>query len=313
METISFPHLGLSFSLSRVAFSIGSIDVYWYGLLIAIGFVLAVTYGMINAKRFKINTDKMIDVVLVAPLLAIVCARLYYVLFSDSLADYLAAPLSILALRDGGLAIYGAVIGAFITGLWMCKIKKISRLRMFDLASIGFLIGQCIGRWGNFFNQEAFGGNTTLPWGMTGSRIGIGLGGSDYNPALPVHPTFLYESLWCFVGFLILHIVSKKAYRFKGQLFGMYLVWYGVGRVWIEGLRTDSLMLGSLRVSQVLALLAIAAGVALLWWLSYRQKKFRRIDLPSENLFTDLSGEQQDLTEEMPEKTEEETDRGEAD
>ena len=272
-DYVAFPGLGIEIPISRgfELFNTG-ITIYWYGVMIALGFALAVIYALRNYTRFDLDIDRMIDVVLVAAVIAIVCARLYYILFSGRLSEYLADPLSILAIRDGGLAIYGAVIGAFTTGLWMCRVRKVNTLAMFDIASIGFLIGQCLGRWGNFFNQEAFGGNTTLPWGMTGSSIALGQNGSNFDPSLPVHPTFLYESLWCLIGFVGLHILSKKAYKFKGQLFATYLMWYGLGRVIFEGLRTDSLMIGSLRVSQLLSALLIVAGAGLYYVLARRAK-----------------------------------------
>ena len=275
MDFITFPALGWTFNVSPELFTIKlfgeSFTVYWYGVMIALGFALAMVYGFVNAKRLKIDPDRMIDEVIVATVCAVIGARLYYILFSGDLSAYLKNPGKIFAIRDGGLAIYGGVIAAFVTGLWICKVRKVSRLKMFDLAAIGFLIGQGIGRWGNFFNQEAFGANTTLPWGMSGSIIASGTNGSGYNPGLPVHPTFLYESLWCLIGVLILHITSKKAFKFKGQLFCMYVMWYGLGRSIFEGLRTDSLMIGdTIRVSQLLAILSVVAGGCLFWWL-YRR------------------------------------------
>ena len=216
---VEFPKLGLKFGISDILFQFDlfgqTITIRWYGLIIALGFLLAMIYGLKRAKQFDIDPDRMIDVVLVSALFAFVGARLYFVLFSDQRAEFFANPLSILEVWKGGLGIYGGIIFAFLTALWMCRLRKVNTLAMFDLASLGFLIGQGIGRWGNFFNQEAFGGNTDLPWGMTGSVIMQGLKGDGYDPSLPVHPTFLYESLWCLLGLLILHIVSKKAYKFK--------------------------------------------------------------------------------------------------
>lgn len=264
---IEFPALGWKFNISPtiVEFSLFGRDfsLNWYGLLIALGFLLAVIYALRRAKKFDIDPDRMIDVVLVSALFAFVGARLYYVLFSAERADYFEDPLSILYVWEGGLGIYGGIIFAFITGVIMCRVRKVNILAMFDLASLGFLIGQCIGRWGNFFNQEAFGGNTTLPWGMTGDIIQSGVNGSGYTLSEPVHPTFLYESLWCLLGFLLLHFISKKAYKFKGELFSLYIVWYGAGRFFIESLRSDSLYFGAMKVSQLVAALSVAGGVAL--------------------------------------------------
>ncbi len=265
---VSFPELGWLFPVDSVLFSFNlfgaDITIRWYGLLIALGFILAAVYAYRRADEFQLKVDPMIDVVLVCAVFAFIGARLYYVLFSEDRADYFADPLSILQVWNGGLAIYGGVIGAFGTALWMCPLRKVDTLRMFDIAAPGFLIGQAIGRWGNFFNQEAFGGNTTLPWGMTGSWISSAANPTTgYDKSLPVHPTFLYESLWCLLGLLILHIVSKKAYRFKGQLFSMYIMWYGTGRFFIEMLRTDSLYAGALRISCLVAALSVLGGVAL--------------------------------------------------
>ena len=277
---VSFPKLGWTIPLEEEIVSFPffntEISIRWYGLLIAVGFLLAALYGFRNAKRFGIQKDPMLDVVLVCVLMAFIGARLYYVFFSDDRAAYLANPITILYVWKGGLAIYGGVIGAFVTGLWMCRLRKVDTLRMFDIASVGFLIGQAVGRWGNFFNQEAYGGNTELPWGMTGSWISSSanpLAGVGYDPAIPVHPTFLYESLWCVLGFFVLHIVSCKAYRFKGQLFSMYIMWYGTGRFFIELLRTDSLYLFTMKVSCLVAALSVLGGLILFFVFKNREER----------------------------------------
>lgn len=267
---IGFPGLGIEqipVQPSVVQFSLFGmeIDIRFYGLIIAIGFLLAVVYAFRQAPRMGIDVDRMIDVVLVAAVVAVVCARLYYVVFSDNAAYYFENPLEIVQIWDGGLAIYGGVIGAFVTGFIMCRVRKVNALALFDLAAIGFLIGQGLGRWGNFFNQEAHGGPTDLPWGMTGDIIGD----------TPVHPTFLYESLWCLLGVLLLHLMLKKCYRFRGQLFGAYMIWYGAERLFVEGLRTDSLYIPGteLRVSQLVSAAAILAGVVLMIVLYRRSQK----------------------------------------
>lgn len=277
---VSFPKLGWTIYLDEKLFSVPffntEISVRWYGLLIAVGFLLAALYGFRNAKRFGLQKDPMLDVVLVCTVMAFVGARLYYVLFSSDRPQYFADPLSILYVWQGGLAIYGGVIGAFVTALWICPLRKVSTLRMFDIASIGFLIGQAVGRWGNFFNQEAYGGNTEMPWGMMGSWISNPsnpLAGNTYDYTLPVHPTFLYESLWCALGFALLHIVSRKAYRFKGQLFSMYIMWYGTGRFFIELLRTDSLYLFTMRVSCLVAALSVLGGAILFFVFKNRDNR----------------------------------------
>ena len=278
---IEFPALGWHLPLSDELFGFTlfghTFSIKWYGVCIAVGFLLAVIYGLSHARSFGLDPDKMIDAILVCTLLAFIGARLYYVLFSDQRDAYFADPKTILYIWEGGLGIYGGLIVAFVSGLIMCRVCKLNTLAMFDIASLGFLIGQACGRWGNFFNQEAFGTNTTLPWGMTGDSIKQGLRGEGFDPSLPVHPTFLYESLWCLIGFILLHILSKKAYKFKGEIFCGYLVWYGIGRFMIEGLRTDSLMLGTMKVSQLVAVLAVIGGVVLFFIL-----RRRAISLPAE-------------------------------
>ena len=278
---IEFPALGWHLPLSDELFGFTlfghTFSIKWYGVCIAVGFLLAVIYGLSHARSFGLDPDKMIDSILVCTLLAFIGARLYYVLFSDQRDAYFADPKTILYIWEGGLGIYGGLIVAFVSGLIMCRVCKLNTLAMFDIASLGFLIGQACGRWGNFFNQEAFGTNTTLPWGMTGDSIKQGLRGDGFDPSLPVHPTFLYESLWCLIGFILLHILSKKAYKFKGEIFCGYLVWYGIGRFMIESLRTDSLMLGTMKVSQLVAVLAVIGGVVLFFIL-----RRRAISLPAE-------------------------------
>ncbi len=295
METIEFPKLGWVFHISPVLaeFSVFGLhfSIRWYGVMIALGFLLAVLYAVKFAPRFGVQLDPMIDVVLVSAIFSVLSARIYYILFYDGIATFWKEPLKVFRIWDGGLAIYGALIGAFVTGIWMCRVRKVSTLAMFDLASVGFLIGQCLGRWGNFFNQEAFGGNTTLPWGMTGSIIRAGTNGSGYDTSLPVHPTFFYESLWCLIGIVLLHLLLKKKYTFKGQIFCAYVVWYGLGRVWIEGLRTDSLMLGQVRVSQLLAAVCVLAGV-----VAYVLLRNRHNALPK-----DLFAEEEQTAEETAE------------
>ena len=250
---VKFPGLGIDFKIDNVCFRIGNFAIYWYAVIILTGLILAVLYAFKNRERYKLEADPMLDVILTGFICSIICARLYYVIFYDHDYDSL---WDVINLRDGGLAIYGAVIGAFVGAGFMCKKRKMSMLSMFDVAGIGFLIGQGIGRWGNFANQEAFGTPTDLPWGMQSVNTGN----------VPVHPCFLYESIWCLAGFAILHYLSKRWYKFEGQYFLMYLAWYGLGRAWIEGLRTDSLWLipDVIRVSQLVAVLCVAIAVPLI-------------------------------------------------
>ena len=265
---VQFPALGLSFSLNRIAFSIGGMNIYWYGVCIAVGMCLALVFAFRHGVMFGVDADAMVDVILIGVVMGILCARLYYVAMSPY--DY-ETLWDVLAIRDGGLAIYGGIIGGFLFGGLACKWRKVPVLPMFDLAAMGFLIGQGCGRWGNFFNQEAFGCNTTLPWGMYSeatrsylmSAVVTAPKGVTIDPNLPVHPTFLYESIWCFVGlFLLVKYIKKR--KFAGDIALRYLIWYGAGRFWIEALRTDSLMLVpsiGLRVSQVVAAVAVVGGI----------------------------------------------------
>ena len=266
---VTFPGLGLSFEVNRVAFTIGGMNIYWYGVLIATGIVLAILFAFRHCAEFGIDGDAMTDVIVVGVVMAIICARIYYVAMSPF--DY-ATVWDMLDIRQGGLAIYGGIIGAVIFGGLACRWRKVRLLAMFDLTGMGFLIGQCIGRWGNFVNQEAFGCNTTLPWGMYSAATEAYLRGSNVtvpagaviDPTMPVHPTFLYESLWCLVGFIALRLYMKKR-RFDGDIALLYAIWYGAGRFWIEGLRTDSLLLVpsmGLRASQLVAGFAVVAGIA---------------------------------------------------
>ncbi len=273
---VAFPKLGLHFTVpqSLVQFSLFGleIDIRFYGVLIATGLLLAVLYAHVQAPKLGIDRDRMFDVVLGAAVVAVLCTRLYYVLFSGNLDYYLQNPHKILAIWDGGLGIYGGIIGAFVSGFLLCKWRKVETLALFDLAGIGFLMGQGLGRGGNFFNQEAYGGNTDLPWGMTGDIIQRGVNGAVADQTAPVHPTFLYESLWCLLGVLVMHLMFKKCYKFKGQIFASYLIWYGAERLFVESLRSDSLYLGAFRVSQLVACAAIAFGIVLLCVLAKRAK-----------------------------------------
>lgn len=267
---VQFPGLGLELTLNRVAFSIGNFDVYWYGIIIAAGMLLAMLFAFRYAVDFGIDADRLVDVVLIGTVAAIICARAYYVIFAPFQYDSIWEMIDI---REGGLAIYGGVLGAFIFGGLAAKWRKVPILPLFDLVGICFLIGQGIGRWANFINQEAFGTNTTLPWGMYSEgtenylasvQSTLAAEGITVDPSMPVHPTFLYESIWCLVGFVILALFMKHR-RFHGQIFLSYVIWYGIGRYWIEGLRTDSLMItDTLRTSQLVALISVAAAVILM-------------------------------------------------
>lgn len=254
---ISFPMLGDLSIDPPYKFSLFGFDVYLYGAVIALGFILAIFYCAHRSKEFGIKEDDLYGFVIWMIPTAIIGARLYYVLFE--LDVYLANPAKIFAIRDGGLAIYGGIIAGIILALIWCKKKKVKLLALADLAVFGLLIGQTIGRWGNFLNREAFGRATDIFCRM-------GLTTPD-GVSIFVHPTFLYESLWNFVGFIFLHIWTKKGHRrYDGQVAWLYVLWYGIGRAWVEGLRTDSLYIGStdIRVSQLLAAVSAVAALVIL-------------------------------------------------
>ena len=263
MNTVAFPKLGLEFTMDKVAFDIFGIDITWYAVIIACGFLLAVIYCMSRMKEFGLDSDRAMDAVLVGLIGGLIGARAYYVIFSwDQYKDDL---MSIFNTRLGGLAIYGGVIGALLFGGITCKIRKVRLRPMFDITVLGFLIGQCIGRWGNFVNVEAYGSHTDTLFGMTASTIVDG----------PVHPCFLYESVWCLIGFILLHLYSKRR-KFDGEILLMYFMWYGLGRAFIEGLRTDSLYWGPFRVSQMLSVLLVI--VSFFIWITVRSRIKRNND-----------------------------------
>jgi len=270
-DQIAFPGLGIDgITVKSQAFSVFGISIAWYGIIIACGMILAIIFGLSQMKKYGISPDRATDVIIAGIVGGIVGARIYYVLMNW---DYYSRDLkTVFQTRNGGLAIYGGIIGALGVGCLVSRIRKVKILPLFDVVSMGFLIGQGIGRWGNFFNHEAFGRNTDLPWGMTSGRIQewiienseYGTINAALTPEKAVHPCFLYESLWCLLGFVVLFLISKKR-KFDGQIFLTYILWYGAGRSVIEGLRTDSLMLGnSIRVSQLLAIISSLTALILL-------------------------------------------------
>ena len=256
---ITFPNLGITVDPDPVAFTVFGKDIYWYGIIIAAGFLLAVLYMLWRAPVFGLTQDDVLDEVLWAVPIGVICARLYYCIFYWEL--YAANPISVLYIWEGGLAIYGGVIGGALTILVVSRVKKIKAGTLLDAAALAVMIGQIFGRWGNFMNREAHGAVTDCFFKM---------GLVDASGAVTYyHPTFLYESVWNLVGFIALHFLTKKR-RFDGQIMLSYLAWYGLGRVWIEGLRTDSLYLfgTGIRVSQLVAALCVVfAGGALAYIL----------------------------------------------
>ncbi len=259
-STITFPGFGISVNPDRVL-EIGPFSIHYYGLIIACGLLLAVIYACRRCNRdFGIKEDDILDGVLTVTPFAIICARLYYCVFAWKEGGYGENPISILYIWEGGLAIYGGVLGAIVGVAVLCKVKKIKLPALLDLVALGFLIGQGIGRWGNFMNREAFGGAVSDTYFLRMGLLNEITGQVEYY-----HPTFLYESVWNLTGFAVLHFLSKRR-QYDGQIALGYVAWYGLGRAVIEGLRVDSLYWGPIRVSQALAAVSCLAAVAILVW-----------------------------------------------
>lgn len=256
------------------------VQIKFYGAIIAFGFTLAVLFGGRMAYKWKMSLDKMVDILIYGTIAAIIGARLYYVF---SKWDYYSANLSeIFKIWEGGLAIYGGIIGGIAAAFVVCKVRKMNFWNLLDIATMSLLIGQGIGRWGNFTNQEAFGVNTDMPWGMWSDKIKYDIlaNQADYigfevNADEYVHPTFLYESIWCLLGFFVLYLICTKARKFSGQVALCYGIWYGFERMIVEGLRTDSLYIGntSIRISQALSAVLVVVCSALLVTLLIKYTK----------------------------------------
>lgn len=281
MPEIWFPNLGIEISeLSRVAFTVFGKEIYWYGIFIGLGVLGGILLMLHEAKRTGQNEDMYLDFALYAIIISIIGARLYYVAFTwESYSDDL---WKIFAIREGGLAIYGGVIAGALTALVYSKIKKIDFFLLADTMVPSLIFGQMLGRWGNFFNKEAFGEYTESLFAMRYQLSQVRLSdvsettlanlqmvdGVDY---IQVHPTFLYESVWN-LGILLILLYVLRHKKFRGQVMGIYFLGYGLGRVWIEGLRTDQLMMGDFAVSQVLsAVLVVVAAVFMVWKNKYDQ------------------------------------------
>ena len=273
LSPITFPEFGISVDPDRIAFSIGNKPIYWYGIIIAFGFLLAVLYALKRSKQFGIKQDDLLDGVLYVTPFAIICARAYYCAFYWDL--YRDDPISCIRIWDGGIAIYGAVIAAMIVVYLYARAKKIPAPALMDAGALGLILGQIIGRWANFVNREAFGGVTDLPWRM---RVWT----SEFQ-YVEVHPTFFYESMWNLVGLLLLLFVVSKSRRFDGENACFYFLWYGIGRFWIEGLREDSLYLFDwtimgqpIRVSQALSLVLVIGAVSvMIYQICFKNRIFR--------------------------------------
>lgn len=272
MPEIWFPNLGIEIDhLSRTAFTVFGQDIYWYGVFIGLGVILGVLLALHEAKRTGQNPDTYLDFIIYAMIIAIIGARLYYVIFSWDF--YSQHPEKIFAIREGGLAIYGGIIGGVLTAIVYSHVKKKNFWVMADTMAPSLILGQMLGRWGNFFNKEAFGGFTdnlfAMRYQLSQVRASdvtpdilqnlVTVNGVDY---IQVHPTFLYESFWSLCVFIILLILQRKK-NFNGQVCATYFFGYALGRVWIEGLRTDQLCIGNVPVSQALSAVLIIASVVL--------------------------------------------------
>lgn len=246
--------------MDRVAFTIFGIDVMWYGILMAIGMILGTLIALKEAKRVGIKEDNILDLAIIAIPVGLICARLYYVIFNWEY--YASNPSQVFNFRGGGMAIHGALIGGVLAGYLFSRYKKINFFKLADTVIIGMPLAQAIGRWGNFINKEAHGGPTNLPWGIMVDGV-------------KVHPTFLYESIWDFGIFVFLWMFRKKK-SYEGQIIVLYAILYSIGRFFIEGLRTDSLMIGPLRMAQVISLVGVIGGLIAHIYLSKKSKTNRQ-------------------------------------
>ena len=263
--------------MSSIALELGPITIYWYSITMFLAILTATILIVIESKKQKVNKDDLIDLIFYGIICGILGARIYYVLFN--LDYYLQDPIEIIKIWHGGIAIHGAIIGGLIFLIFFSKKKKLNVLKMMDIIAVGLIIAQAIGRWGNFFNQEAHGGETTLSFLKSLHLPNFIIEGMHIN-GVYYHPTFLYESIWCLLGFIILLIVRKNKKINIGQLSGIYLVWYGIERFFVEGLRTDSLMLASIKVAQVVSIIYIISGIVLfLLYIIKKDKKHKYHEL----------------------------------
>ena len=280
MTYVSFPGLGIEpFHMDRIAFSLFGIDVNWYGLIITCGMILAVLYALWHAKHEGVKSDDIIDLALALIFCGVIGARLYYVIMEfdqylvsgGTFLQNLGGTLyNVIAIWNGGLAIYGGIIAGFLAAMVVARAKRIPFPVIADIAGPAVMVGQIIGRWGNFVNVEAFGAETTLPWRM-GVLYSFNDGVSFVSEKF-VHPTFIYESLWNLLGLILITYFYKKK-KFHGQMFLTYMTWYGFGRMLIEGLRADSLYVGSIRISQLVGFVTFVVGAVLIIYNLQRVKK----------------------------------------
>lgn len=281
--------------INKIAFTLFGRDIAWYGIIIMLGIVAGVLYVLYRAKHNEgISTDDILDLAICSIISAIVGARLYYVAtsFGDFVGDSVGETLyNCIAIWEGGIAIYGAIIGGGIAAFIFAKVKKLKFTQLFDMMAPAVMLGQIIGRWGNFMNAEAYGTVTTLPW-----RMGIRADGSALTSY--VHPTFLYESLWNLAGFILINLFYRKK-KFNGQIFLLYITWYGFGRMFVEGLRTDSLYVGPFRISQLIGFASFVAGIIMLAVFGIRAQSAKN----PENAVPDADSEKEAQLDELVSET----------
>lgn len=268
---IGFPSLGLSFEINRVAFTLFGKNIYWYALIIAAGFILATIYALSVCKKHDVSSDTIYDIAIGGLICGLIGARLYYVIFDFE--SYKGSFLNVFKIWEGGIAIYGGIIGAAVFAYFYCRKKKLNTLNVFDVCAPGLFIGQAIGRWGNFVNAEVYGRGTDSLLRMT------------INGGSGVHPTFFYESMWCLIGFVVLVLLSRHK-RFYGEIFFSYILWYSMGRIVFEGMRQSKYILylikpsesfAGVAISQVVALFLIISSAVILFILA-KNDKFRVSD-----------------------------------
>jgi phosphatidylglycerol:prolipoprotein diacylglycerol transferase len=261
MNSIAFPHLGLSFNINPVAFSIGIKEIYWYALIILTGFLCGLLFVYFTCEKYGVKKDNVWDIALLGLIFGIIGARIYYVIFA---LDEFSSVIEYFQIWNGGLAIYGGIIGAIISAYVYCRIKKLNTPLVFDVCAPGLFIGQAIGRFGNFVNCEVYGGETNSLFGMS------------INGASPVHPVFLYESVWNIIGLLLLLMLRRKKHA-NGQIFCFYIFWYSLGRFFLEGMRNPRYILylipNVVGVSQAVALLAMIIAFAMFIVFAVKNKK----------------------------------------
>lgn len=273
MYDLAFPNLNIFIEKMNSFITIGNFTIAYYGIIIAIGMLLSFFVVLQIAKKKNINEDYFYDIFIIAIIFGIIGARIYYVLFN--LDYYMKDPIKILDIRGGGLAVYGGIILTFIALFVYFKIKKLEAFKILDIAIIGLPLGQSIGRWGNFFNMEAFGTYTNNLFAMRLNKSKLDDSVIDMNQLLNIikdgdaeyiqaHPTFLYESFFCLLLFVILIIAIMKFHRFNGEIVAMYLIGYGIIRFFIESLRTDSLMIGTFKISKIVAVVCFLVGIVLI-------------------------------------------------